>query len=72
MDEFRRIVEMDKVDFLKDLRERWDSFYRKVQYYGVVKHLMKPPWALTKDSGELYAVVGLAMGILSSVLTSHI
>ncbi|XP_062409433.1 uncharacterized protein LOC134100324 isoform X1 [Sardina pilchardus] len=50
MDEFRRIVEKDNIDFLKDLRERWDSFYGKVQYYGVVKHVMKAP--LTMDGVE--------------------
>ncbi|KAK5866170.1 hypothetical protein PBY51_020380 [Eleginops maclovinus] len=50
MDEFRRIVETDNIDFLINLRERRDSFYGKVQYYGVMKRVMKPP--LTMDFVE--------------------
>ena len=70
MEEFRWTVEMDNIDFLKE-RERWESFYSKVQYYGVVNRVLKP-LPPTMNSGELYGVVGLAMGILSSVFISHI
>lgn len=42
-DELRRILDKDNPRFLEEVKERLDAFYRPVQFFAVVKKVIKPP-----------------------------
>ncbi|KAF4115355.1 hypothetical protein G5714_002844 [Onychostoma macrolepis] len=46
MDELRRIIEPDNCQYISEVKGRWENFYSKVQFYGVMKKVMKPPRTL--------------------------
>ncbi|KAK7127285.1 hypothetical protein R3I94_018472 [Phoxinus phoxinus] len=46
MDELRRIIEPNNCQYISEVRGRWETFYSKVQFYGVMKKVMKPPRTL--------------------------
>ncbi|KAL6455285.1 hypothetical protein MHYP_G00362800 [Metynnis hypsauchen] len=48
MDEIRHILDRSKPDFISDLKTHWESFYGKVQFYGVFKKVLRPPTAQDK------------------------
>ena len=52
MDELRRIINPDNPDYIANIKDRWETFYGKVQFYGVMRKVMKPPKTL--DGGELW------------------
>lgn len=46
MDELRRIIDPDNCQYISEVKGRWENFYSKVQFYGVMKKVMKPPRTL--------------------------
>ncbi|GAA6091544.1 uncharacterized protein LOC113092607 isoform X2 [Tachysurus ichikawai] len=46
MDELRRIIEPNNCQYISEVKGRWETFYSKVQFYGVMKKVMKPPRTL--------------------------
>ncbi|XP_042560564.1 uncharacterized protein LOC122129900 [Clupea harengus] len=46
MDELRRIINPDNPDYIANIKDRWETFYGKVQFYGVMRKFMKPPKTL--------------------------
>ncbi|XP_057184432.1 uncharacterized protein LOC130550915 [Triplophysa rosa] len=46
MDELRRIIEPDNCQYISEVKGRWETLYSKVQFYGVMKKVMKPPRTL--------------------------
>ncbi|XP_053344385.1 uncharacterized protein LOC128514611 isoform X2 [Clarias gariepinus] len=46
MDELRRIIEPNNCQYISEVKDRWKTFYSKVQFYGVMKKVMKPPRTL--------------------------
>ncbi|KAG1928039.1 hypothetical protein F2P79_023822 [Pimephales promelas] len=46
MDELRRIIEPNNCQYISEVKGRWETFYSKVQFYGVMKKIMKPPRTL--------------------------
>ncbi|KAJ8349298.1 hypothetical protein SKAU_G00244280 [Synaphobranchus kaupii] len=46
MDEMRRILQPTNPRYLSEVKDRWETFYSKVQFYGVMKKAMKPPKTL--------------------------
>nr|XP_021326490.1 uncharacterized protein LOC101885205 [Danio rerio] len=46
MDELRRIIEPNNSKYISEVKDRWETFYSKVQFYGVMKKVMKPPRTL--------------------------
>ena len=51
LDELQRIIQPNNAHYISEMRKRWDDFYSKVQFYGVMKKVMKPPKKL--DGGEV-------------------
>ena len=51
LDELQRIIQPNNAHYISEMRKRWDDFYSKVQFYGVMKKVMKPPKTL--DGGEV-------------------
>lgn len=51
-DELRRILDKDNPRFLEEVKERLDAFYRLVQFFAVVKKVVKPP--MPTDRGILF------------------
>uniref|UniRef100_A0A3Q1HE25 Si:ch211-208g1.1 n=1 Tax=Acanthochromis polyacanthus TaxID=80966 RepID=A0A3Q1HE25_9TELE len=43
LDELRRIIQPSNSRYISEMKERWENFYSKVQFYGVMKKAMKPP-----------------------------
>ncbi|XP_035806358.1 uncharacterized protein LOC111571818 [Amphiprion ocellaris] len=43
LDELRRIIQPSNSRYISEMKERWENFYSKVQFYGVMKKLVKPP-----------------------------
>ncbi|KAL6486724.1 hypothetical protein MHYP_G00061160 [Metynnis hypsauchen] len=56
MGELQRILDKDNIHYIDELKERWDNFCQKVQFFGVWKKLLKPPMGMDK--------VEQALGIL--------
>ncbi|XP_026114057.1 uncharacterized protein LOC113109002 isoform X2 [Carassius auratus] len=46
MDELRRVIEPNNSQYTSEVKGRWENFYSKVQFYGVMKKVMKPPRTL--------------------------
>ncbi|KAK9976929.1 hypothetical protein ABG768_018750 [Culter alburnus] len=46
VDELRRIIEPNNCRYISEVKGRWETFYSKVQFYGVMKKVMKPPRTL--------------------------
>ncbi|XP_014829958.1 PREDICTED: uncharacterized protein LOC106908392 [Poecilia mexicana] len=45
MDELQRILNQGHSHFIPDLKNRWQTFSEKAQFYGVFKKVLKPPSA---------------------------
>ncbi|XP_028429862.1 uncharacterized protein LOC114552967 [Perca flavescens] len=43
MDELRRILDQENSHYIPELKNRWETFYEKAQFYGVFKKVMRPP-----------------------------
>uniref|UniRef100_A0A3P9DUF6 Uncharacterized protein n=1 Tax=Maylandia zebra TaxID=106582 RepID=A0A3P9DUF6_9CICH len=50
LDELRRIIQPSNLKYISEMKDRWEIFYSKVQFYGVMKKVMKPPKTL--DGGN--------------------
>ena len=37
LDELQRIIQPNNAHYISEMRKRWDDFYSKVQFYGVMK-----------------------------------
>ncbi|XP_042564296.1 uncharacterized protein LOC116221586 isoform X2 [Clupea harengus] len=48
MDELRRILQRDNMDFISEVKERWVEFCKQVQFYGVFKKVLKSPVGMSK------------------------
>ncbi|CAM4575146.1 unnamed protein product [Leuciscus chuanchicus] len=46
MDELQRIIEPNNCQYISEVKGRWETFYSEVQFYGVMKKVMKPPRTL--------------------------
>nr|XP_057920198.1 uncharacterized protein LOC131113029 [Doryrhamphus excisus]XP_057920199.1 uncharacterized protein LOC131113029 [Doryrhamphus excisus] len=46
MDEMQRIIQPNNGNYIGEIKDRWDNFFSKVQFYGVMKKAMKPPKTL--------------------------
>ncbi|KAL2076457.1 hypothetical protein ACEWY4_027921 [Coilia grayii] len=46
MDELRRIVDGTNSRYIEEVKGRWTEFCTKVQFYGVWKKVLKPPFSL--------------------------
>ncbi|XP_076846700.1 uncharacterized protein LOC143491507 [Brachyhypopomus gauderio] len=46
LDELQRIIQPSNSRYIFEMKDRWESFYSKVQFYGVMKKVMKPPKTL--------------------------
>ena len=46
MDEQQRIIQPKNSRYILEVKDRWETFYSKVQFYGVMKKAMKPPKTL--------------------------
>lgn len=53
MDELRRIVGGTNSRYIEEVKGRWAEFCAKVQFYGVWKKVLKPPFPLDVRSGKL-------------------
>lgn len=58
LDELQRIIQPNNAHYVSEMRNRWDDFYSKVQFYGVMKKVMKPPKML--DGGEVTVYLDLS------------
>jgi len=54
MDELRRIIEPNNCQYISEVKGRWETFYSKVQFYGVMKKIMKPPRTLNGGKAVFY------------------
>ncbi|XP_019907868.1 uncharacterized protein LOC109616473 [Esox lucius] len=50
LDELWRIIQPTNLRYISEVKDRWDSFYKKVQFYGVMKKAMKPPKTLNGEN----------------------
>lgn len=55
MDELRRILQRDNMDFISEVKERWVEFCKQVQFYGVFKKVLKSPVGMSK--GRLHCLL---------------
>ncbi|CAI5677934.1 unnamed protein product [Oreochromis niloticus] len=62
LDELRRIIQPSNLKYISEMKDRWEIFYSKVQFYGVMKKVMKPPKTL--DGVEHAAAVFRALPML--------
>ncbi|KAJ8371609.1 hypothetical protein AAFF_G00306740 [Aldrovandia affinis] len=46
LDELRRIIQPTNSQYISEMKDRWEIFYSKVQFYGIMKKAMKPPKTL--------------------------
>ncbi|KAJ8277586.1 hypothetical protein GJAV_G00077080 [Gymnothorax javanicus] len=46
LDELQRIIQPTNSRYISEMRDRWESFYSKVQFYGVMKKVMRVPTTL--------------------------
>ncbi|XP_071340450.1 uncharacterized protein [Trachinotus anak] len=53
MDELRRIVGGTNSRYIEEVKGRWADFCARVQFYGVWKKVLKPPFPLDVCSGKL-------------------
>ncbi len=45
MDELRKIIKPDNCQYISEVKGSWET-YSNVQFYGVMKEVMKPPRTL--------------------------
>ncbi|XP_041848115.1 uncharacterized protein LOC121644314 [Melanotaenia boesemani] len=62
LDELRRIIQPSNSRYISEMKDRWESFYSKVQFYGVMKKAMRPPKTL--DGVEHATAVFKALPLL--------
>lgn len=53
MDELRRILGGTNSKYIEETKARWQDFCAKVQFYGVWKKALKPPFPLSLHGGKL-------------------
>lgn len=53
MDELRRVVDSTNRKYTEEMKGRWADFCAKVQFYGVWKKVLKPPFPLDIRGGKL-------------------
>ncbi|KAF3845749.1 hypothetical protein F7725_002827, partial [Dissostichus mawsoni] len=49
MGELRRLLDKDNSYSIDEMKERWQDFCQKVQFYGVWKKMLKPPLGMDKE-----------------------
>ncbi|XP_062422198.1 uncharacterized protein LOC119219433 [Pungitius pungitius] len=62
LDELQRIIQPNNAHYVSEMRNRWNDFFSKVQFYGVMKKVMKPPKTL--DGVEHATAVFRALPLL--------
>nr|XP_046238910.1 uncharacterized protein LOC124055921 isoform X1 [Scatophagus argus] len=53
MEELQRILDKDNTNFIDELKERWQDFCQKVQFFGLWKKVLKPPLGMDKAEQAL-------------------
>ncbi|XP_078023648.1 uncharacterized protein LOC144462870 [Epinephelus lanceolatus] len=48
LDELQRVIQPTNSQYISEMKSRWETFYSKVQFYGVMKKAMKPPKTLNE------------------------
>nr|XP_054590988.1 uncharacterized protein LOC129154791 isoform X1 [Nothobranchius furzeri] len=76
LDELRRIIQPSNLKYISEMKDRWDIFYSKVQFYGVMKKVMKPPKTLgggiaTVSCVYIYALQIALFAMLNGVALSY-
>ncbi|KAM3583192.1 uncharacterized protein V6R79_014190 [Siganus canaliculatus] len=46
LDELQRVIQPNNSHYISEMKSRWETFYSKVQFYGMMKKAMKPPKTL--------------------------
>lgn len=54
LDELRGILQPTNSQYISEMQDRWENFYSKVQFYGMMKKTTKPPKTL--NGGEVIIV----------------
>ncbi|KAI4830322.1 hypothetical protein KUCAC02_001961 [Chaenocephalus aceratus] len=54
MGELRRLLDKDNSHSIDEMKERWQDFCQKVQFYGVWKKMLKPPLGMDKEDPNSY------------------
>ncbi|CAL8270814.1 unnamed protein product [Gadus morhua 'NCC'] len=62
LDELQRILQPNNAHYVSEMRNRWKDFYSKVQFYGAIKKVIKPPKTL--DGVEHATAVFRALPLL--------
>lgn len=53
MDELRHVIGGTNRKYIEEMKGRWADFCAKVQFYGVWKKVLKPPFPLDLHGGKL-------------------
>lgn len=48
MEELQCILDKDNTNCIDELKERWQDFCQKVQFFGLWKKALKPPMGMDK------------------------
>ncbi|KAI4898557.1 hypothetical protein NFI96_004316 [Prochilodus magdalenae] len=59
MDELQRILQPSNHKYIGELKERWKVFCSKLQFYGVMKKIMRPPMTLDEVQQSIEILKGL-------------
>ena len=51
-------IQPNNAHYVSEMRNRWKDFYSKVQFYGAMKKVIKPPKTL--DGGEITVYLDLS------------
>ncbi|XP_028451574.1 uncharacterized protein LOC114566920 [Perca flavescens] len=69
MDELRRILDQENSHYIPELKNRWETFYVKAQFYGVFKKVMRPP--LSDKVKQSVAVIKALPDLFPSPVAPH-
>ncbi|XP_028435567.1 uncharacterized protein LOC114556733 [Perca flavescens] len=69
MNELRRILDQENSHYIPELKNRWETFYEKAQFYGVFKKVMRPP--LSDKVKQFVAVIKALPDLFPSTVAPH-
>ncbi|KAI5099331.1 hypothetical protein C0J45_11470 [Silurus meridionalis] len=65
--ELCRIVSKDNTAYIKEVKERWDTFQSQAIFYGIMKKVMKPPVTLNTEERAINMLKSLPAMFPSAV-----
>ncbi|KAI5613946.1 hypothetical protein C0J50_3860 [Silurus asotus] len=65
--ELCRIVSKDNTAYIKEVKERWDTFQSQAIFYGIMKKVMKPPMTLNTEERAINMLKSLPAMFPSAV-----